>query len=286
MPHVRAEAADADVHDPAFGVLADGGRQGDEGDGHLRRHVVRGHARRQGDALGLLGRIAGAQLEVGTEGPALEEDALAGLRLGGQRDVAHVPLAQERAEVVPRQVGGRGVLGQGGGLQLAVQLPLDVRAVAAHAHDVRVPLGRRDGRDGARVDGLHRLLDPPHDPIVAEIEVAEVGVAGPLTGGDVVEHGLHAGRELGVDEAPELVLEQRGRREGRERGHQLLPDLARVAPRLDRVDDRGVGARTPDPLGLEHLDQAGVGEAGRGLRLVAGRLDGAARELVAFRQGR
>src|SRR5690606_25893097 len=125
---------------------------------------------------------------------------------------------------------------------------------------------------------LHRLLDAADDAVLAEVEVVEVGVAGPLAGGDRVEDRLHAGGELGVHEPPELELQEVRGRERRERRHELLPDLAGVAAREDRVDDRGVGAGAADALGLQHLHEAGVGVPRRRLRLVPQRLHAPALE--------
>ena len=75
-------------------------------------------------------------------------------------------------------------------------------------------------------------------------------------------------------------------REREERRHQRGAPLLHVAPLLDRPDDRGVRGRSANAALLQLPDQARLGVAGGGLRLVAarGRVDGV--EDLADAQGR
>ena len=222
----------------------------------------------QGDPLRLGAVDALAELEVRAERSALEQHRFLRLGFEGNGDVADVALREGGGEVLAIEVARGDVGGQGRRQRLAVNGALDVRAVAAHPHDVGIPRVGAHRRDLAGVDALDALLDALDDPVAAEVEVMQVRRADALSGGDVVEDRLHAGGELGVDEAPELMLEEGGRREGREGRHELLALLAGVAARLDGVDDAGVRARSADAFALEQLHQRRVREARRRLRLV------------------
>ena len=105
-------------------------------------------------------------------------------------------------------------------------------------------------------------------PVGAVEEALEVGARLLVAAGDLVELGLHAGRELRVHEPLEVLLEQVRRRERRERRHELVADARDVAAEDDRVEDRGVGRRAADALGLELLHERGVGVARRRARVV------------------
>ncbi len=91
--------------------------------------------------------------------------------------------------------------------------------------------------------------------------------------GDLVEDVLELGGEAVVDQPAEVLLHQADDAErdpGRHERRALLVDVAAV---LDGADDRGVGGRPPDLALLQLLDEAGLGEAGRRLGLVAGRAE-------------
>ena len=91
--------------------------------------------------------------------------------------------------------------------------------------------------------------------------------------GDLVEDVLELGGEAVVDQPAEVLLHQADDAErdpGRHQRRALLVDVAAV---LDGADDRGVGGRPPDLPILQLLDEAGLGEAGRRLGLVAGRAE-------------
>ncbi len=280
---VRPVTADADVDViPALGVLAERLGQGDELERQLLVDVVRRDAGRQGDPLGLGAVLADAELQVRSERAALEQHVLVALGVVGDRHVADVAFPQDLGQHVAVEVGRRDVGRQGGRERLPVDLALDVRPVASDAHHVRLPALRPDRGDLTRVDGLEALLDAADDAVLTEVEVAEVALARATAGGDVVEDRLHAGGELRVDEAPELVLEQVVGRERGERRDQLLALLAHVAAVLDGVDDARVGAGPADAFGLEELDQRGVGEAGGRLGLVTDGLHVVAAQRVAF----
>ena len=101
--------------------------------------------------------------------------------------------------------------------------------------------------------------------------------------GDLVEDVLELGGEAVVDQAAEVLLQQphdAERDPGRHQRRALLVDVAAV---LDGADDRGVGGRAADLALLQLLDQAGLGEAGRRLGLVAGRAELVDGDRVALR---
>ncbi len=292
MPYVRSVPADPDLDRLAVvRVRSERLGQSDEGERHGFMHVVRRYSGRQRHALGLaagglavaasravhrallarfaVGGVVGRpELQVRTERPTLEQHRLARLGLGGDGHIAHVPLAKVPLERAPVQVAWSDVVGKRSGADLAVERPLDVGPVPSDTHDVRLPTFVDDGGDLARVDALEPRLDAAGDAFCAEVEVAQVAVAGALAGRDVVERRLHVGGELGVDQAGELPLEQVVGGERGEGGNQLLTLLADVPAGLDGLDDAGVGARASDALGLEKLHQARVGEPRRRLGLV------------------
>ena len=82
--------------------------------------------------------------------------------------------------------------------------------------------------------------------------------------GDVVQVLLHGGREVVVDHAGEVPLQQVGHREGAQGRHQGSALLEHVLP-LDGLHDRGVGGRPAHAVLLHALDQRGLGVAGRRL---------------------
>ena len=170
--------------------------------------------------------------------------------------------------------------------RLAVFAALEVRPVLADAHD-DVAARDRHGVDLAGVDVAEMLLDEILEAVVAvrsEIEATQPLRARLVAPRDLVEVVLHAGRELVVDEAREVPLEQidhREREKLRHEGLALLPDIAAVE---DRPHDRRVGRRAADATLLERLDQAGLGEAGRRARRVTLGLERRRVEIVALGQ--
>ena len=116
---------------------------------------------------------------------------------------------------------------------------------------------------------------------VAEVEPAQPLDPALVAGGDAVEVVLHARRELVVDEAAEVLLEQLGDREREKARDERGTALERVAAVHDRAHDRGVGRRPADAALLErpHERRLGVARRRRGRVTLRGqllRLDGLA----------
>ncbi len=124
---------------------------------------------------------------------------------------------------------------------------------------------------------------------VAEVELVEPLLGLALAPGNYVERLLHGGGEAEVDQVREVALQQLRHGERRPRGNECRPLLPRILAGLDGLDDRRVGRRPPDPQALELLDERRLGEARRGLRLVADGLEGVAADRLALldpREGR
>ena len=105
--------------------------------------------------------------------------------------------------------------------------------------------------------------------IFALVEALQVGQPRHLAVGDLVEAVLHPGREAGVHQIREMLLQQGRDGKGREAGHQGIVLEGGVAAIDDCADDRGVGGGPADALLLEHLHQGRLAVAGRRLGLVA-----------------
>ncbi len=172
---------------------------------------------------------------------------------------------------------------------------LQVGPVLAHLHRDRLAvlladLHRLEATDLVEVDlaaelSLHQLVEP-FVVAGAEEETLEVGAALGPAARDLVEVVLHPGGEVVVHQVVEVSLEQTGDLEGLEGRHEGRPLLPDVAPLLDRADDRGVGRGPADAALLEPLHQRRLGEARRGLGLVALRLEAQRREPFALLQRR
>ena len=121
---------------------------------------------------------------------------------------------------------------------------------------------------------------------MSEVKAAQPrhGLLGPP--GDPVQVVLHLGGEGVVDEPGEVALEQVHHREGGERRHQRRALPPHVSPVQDGAHDGGVGGGTAHPELLEPVYQRRLGEAGRGLGLVALGGHGLGRGPVAPPQGR
>ena len=105
--------------------------------------------------------------------------------------------------------------------------------------------------------------------IFALVEALQVGQPLHLAVGDLVEAVLHPGREAGVHQIREMLLQQGRDGKGREAGHQGIVLEGGVAAIDDCADDRGVGGGPADALLLEHLHQGRLAVAGWRLGLVA-----------------
>ena len=104
--------------------------------------------------------------------------------------------------------------------------------------------------------------------------------------GDLIEAVLHPGREAGIDQVREVLLQQGRDGKGRKAGGERIVQEGGVAPIHDRADDGGVGGRATDALLFQHLHQRRLAVAGRGLGLVAKGLHPLAAGAVPHLQGR
>ncbi len=152
----------------------------------------------------------------------------------------------------------------------------EVGPVATDTHRQRLPVGaraQRDRADLARVDVLGGFVEARVQSLVATVEGPQVPDPVGLTHRDVVEAVLHAGREVVVDQPAEVLLQQPGHGEGRERRDQGRALLEHVLAPQDRVDDAGVGRRAPDATPLQLLDQGRFRQPGGRLGRVLARRD-------------
>ena len=167
---------------------------------------------------------------------------------------------------------------------LPVVAGLDVRTVAAdpdgHFAALAV-LSQQQRADRAGVDLVYPLADQrlqalaagaPRPRLATEVEVPQPRPGLPLSAGDRVEIALHSGREVQVDQIPQMLLQEPGHGEGEKSRHQGRPLLPDVTPVHDRLQDGGVRRRPAHPLLLQFADQTGFGVARGRLRGVAVRL--------------
>ena len=104
--------------------------------------------------------------------------------------------------------------------------------------------------------------------------------------GDLIEGVLHPGRETGVHQIREVLLQQGRHGKSRETRREGVIGEGRVPAIHDRADDRGIGGRPADALLLKHLHQGRFAIASGGLGLVAEGLHRLAGGAVAHLQGR
>ncbi len=283
--HVWPVAADPHLHRlAAVRVAAQLQRHGQELQRLLEGHVLVRQRLRQGRAPRLSVLLAGlAELHVRAVPAGEQEHGLTGLRIGAERlGTAGLPL-QQRDRLLVGQVRRGHPLGDGGGEGLAVAVHLHERTVAADP-DPWPQVLQLDGGGRSRIDPLLALFESPLQPVLARIEIGQVGAPVHLSGGDPVQRVFHGRREPGVHQIREVLLQEAGDGEGDEGRNQLLALALGVAALLDGGDDGRVGAGAADPLGLERLHERGLGVARRRLRLVTHRLQGAEIRLVAFVQ--
>ena len=136
-----------------------------------------------------------------------------------------------------------------------------------------------------RIDVAFAPLHQGLEPLLALIEILEIGKPTDLTGGNFVEGVFHTGGETRIHQIGEMLLQQGGHGKSREAGNQGIGLQRGIAAVNDRADDAGVGGGASDALLLQHLDQGGFAVTGRGLGLVTERFNGAAIGSVADLEG-
>ncbi len=83
---------------------------------------------------------------------------------------------------------------------------------------------------------------------------------------------LHVGREFDIYDVREMRLKQIDCGKSQFRGRKAVFLFGDIAPFLDRVDNRSVGAGAPNPQLFHGLDQHGFREPGRRLRKMLTRI--------------
>ncbi len=233
----------------------------------LRRHRLEERCRLR---LGLRVGVAFPQLDVGPEASGFGEHGQAGLRILAECSVVGWSFEQLggslHCEFVEREV-------------LRDRCPLFAvhevwPVLATPCHDRYTVGGIADGErvDLPRIDRFEGIdRDESFQPgmvAASRVEALEVGSHLLFTAGDLVEILLHESGEVVVDVVAEVLLEKTDNSEGLERRGQSGAVFANVATILDRRDDRRVRRGSADPELFEPLDEAGLGVAGRWLRLV------------------
>ncbi len=273
-------------------VDAQGAGQAEQLQSQLQVHAGRIHPFQQADPLGLLGLLsvlAGLtvlpQLDVGAVGAVLQVDGQPALWIGAQK-LGPVLLATEQLLHLFRgQIRG-GELGWQAGCDPLPVLLFGQEGTELADTDLRRQLLQLDPAHFPGIDAGLLLLHLFGQAALPQVELAQIGQPVRLSGSDVIQGLFHLRGEVQVHQFIEVFLQQIRHREGHEGGHQFLALLEGVAPLQDGVDDGGVGAGPPDALGLQRLDQGGLGVPGRRLGLVADGLQLSALHLLVHSQGR
>ena len=159
-----------------------------------------------------------------------------------------------------------------------------ISAELADAHHAGQLL-KRHGPEGCGVNGLLLMGHFRFQPLLATVKLFQVGEPLRLALGDFVKGSLHAGREPGIHQVGEVLLQQGRHREGCERGDQGVGRQLGIAPVTDGANDGGIGAGAADAFGLQPLHQGRFGEAGRWLGLMVQGLHGLAGGPIPLLQG-
>ena len=239
-------------------------------------NAVRLNAGGQGGPPGF-GLVVGgfSPLHVGTVLAGEKVDGLAGLRVHTQGFRAGQPVLVELPDPLRVQIRRGHVRGQIGLDVLPVMVGLQIGAELADAHHAGELL-QRHGPEGGGVDGLLLMGHFRFQALLAAVELLQIREPLHLALGDLVKGSLHAGREAGIHQVREVLLQQGRHREGGERGDQGIGRQLGVAPVTDGADDGGVGAGAANALRLQPLHQGRFREAGGGLGLVVNGLYGPA----------
>ena len=178
-----------------------------------------------------------------------------------------------------RELVRRDVVGQVGALRLRLATTvrgdraLEIRTESADPHVHRATLVVVEQPDRVDLTGIDlfevhadELLEPGTGlsfcTLLPVVETGQPGGAILCALRDLVEIVFEGGREVVVDKAFEVRLEQSHHRERDPGRHEGRPLLVHVPAVLDGADDRRVRRRTPDPQLFQCLHQRGFGVSG------------------------
>ena len=199
-------------------------------------------------------------------------------------------MPQDQLRLFGIEIGRGDLLGQGGleqllGAVFSDALGFQVGAEAADAHHAGQAL-QLNGAGHTGVDIALPLLHLGFQALFSLKEALQVRQPLHLTVGNLIEGVLHPGRETGVHQIREVLLQQGRHGKSREAGGERVVGEGGVAAIDDRADDRGIGGRPADALLLEHLHQGRLAVASGGLGLVTEGLHRLAGRAIAHLQGR
>ncbi len=245
-------AAVVGQHALAIRVFAHGARQAQETQRILLRGGFHFHAGQERLHLGLV--VVFAELHIGAVAAGLDEDGTPRLGIVTQFDGTRSAF-QNLGRAFHVKLVRCHTFGDCGALVAA----LEIRPVAADAnvdHTTLVVFAQFQGTDFAGIDfGLNQVLEPFLVTFIAKVKGAQVRQGIHLAPGNLVEIILHARREGHIDEPSEVLFHQLHHGEGHEGGNEGAALLDHILAMQNRVDDRGISARTAHAFGFEFLDQ-------------------------------